>query len=143
VGVEHVLHVLTSIRPTELEEGLLILPFHQAMRLIKYIDEWIKQGKSIELVANCLFFLLKIHSAQLSTDRTMLQTLLSLRENTRRNLQNLKNIIGFNKAAMTWMKNSIEEATNTDFFDAATKTFFHSTMSTFEFIDTVNGADEL
>lgn len=81
---------------------------------------------------------------QLSTDRTVLQTLLSLRENVRRNLQNLKNIIGtssftelliflyqkdqqwivfvgFNKAAMTWMKRAIEEETNTEFFDATAK----------------------
>jgi hypothetical protein len=112
--------------------------------LIKYIDEWIQQGKSIELASMCLFFLLKIHSVQLSTDRTVLQTLLSLRENVRRNLQNLKNIIGtssftelliflyqkdqqwivfvgFNKAAMTWMKRAIEEETNTEFFDATAK----------------------
>jgi hypothetical protein len=30
-------------------------------------------------------------------------------------------LLGFNKAAMTWMKNSIEETTKTDFFAATAK----------------------
>jgi hypothetical protein len=39
---------------------------------------------------------------------------------TERNI-NSKFYLGFNKAAMTWMRHAVEEETNTEFFDATAK----------------------
>jgi len=140
---EFVLGIVRSIRSAELEEALLMLTFTQVtgkqrklyidttcanshryylfVDLLRFLNEWIIAGKHVELCARCIFFLLKTHNSQISSTKSLLDTLHSLKENTRAQLQKVKDIIGFNKAAMNHLKRDIETSSSTDIFDSAAK----------------------
>jgi U3 small nucleolar RNA-associated protein 12 len=66
------------------------------------------QGKELELVCRCMFFLLKVHMNQLVATRSMLPVLTSLRTNVRSRLQGLKDLVGFNRAAMGFLKRALD-----------------------------------
>jgi U3 small nucleolar RNA-associated protein 12 len=118
---EYVLGVVRSIRSAELEEALLMLTFTQVTDLLRFLNEWVIVGKHIELCARCTFFLVKTHNSQISSTKSLLDTLHSLKENTRKQLQKVKDVIGFNKAAMNHLKRDLESSISTDIFDSAAK----------------------
>ena len=62
-----------------------------------YLEDWISNSKELELSCRCLFFLLKIHYNQISTSKSILPTLISLKEITRKNLQKQRDLIGKKK----------------------------------------------
>lgn len=89
--------------------------------LLRFLSEWVIAGKYIELCARCTFFLVKTHNSQISSTKSLLDTLHSLKENTRKQLQKVKDVIGFNKAAMNHLKRDLESSSSTDIFDSAAK----------------------
>uniref|UniRef100_A0A8C9Y263 WD repeat domain 3 n=1 Tax=Sander lucioperca TaxID=283035 RepID=A0A8C9Y263_SANLU len=56
----------------ELEVSLLVLPFPYIPELLTLFNSYIKQGLEVELVCRCLFFLLKIHFGQISSNQMLL-----------------------------------------------------------------------
>lgn len=120
-----------DIRSNDIEEALLVLPFSSALKLVNYLLSWIKQvyylvskinntqGTNVELSCRCLFFLLKIHNSQLVTNKSIVGALNELRQVTRARLRDIKDTIGFNKAACQFLKRTIEANSNTEFFEAS------------------------
>ncbi|KAL6045453.1 beta transducin [Balamuthia mandrillaris] len=119
---EYLLGVLKGIRSSELEEALLVLPFTTVLTFFKYLNEWMREGKDIDLCSRCLFFLLRIHQSQIVANKSLLSVLQSLRANTRKRIQTQKDVMGFNRAAMRFLKQDMEQSVNATFFeDAALK----------------------
>jgi len=56
----------------------------------------------------CFFLLLKAHHNQIVANKSLINTLDSLKTYTKIQLQKQRDIIGFNKAAMNYLKRSIE-----------------------------------
>jgi len=112
----YLLRTLKGIRSSDLEEALYVLPFSNVIQFFDYLNEWIIEGKDIELNCRCLFFLLKSHHNQLIANKSIVKVLNSLRKNTRIQLQQFKDIVGFNHAALNYLKKNIELHTNKEFF---------------------------
>eukprot|EP01116_Phalansterium_solitarium_P006507 TRINITY_DN18830_c0_g1_i1.p1 TRINITY_DN18830_c0_g1~~TRINITY_DN18830_c0_g1_i1.p1 ORF type:complete len:933 (-),score=243.72 TRINITY_DN18830_c0_g1_i1:56-2854(-) len=115
----YVAKVIKDIRSAELEEALLVLPFTSAIKLFSYLNAFIEEGLNVELTCRCMFFLLKAHQNQIVSNKSLLTLMDSMKRNTRLRLQEAKDIVGFNRSAMGFLKRNIELNTNTEFFEAS------------------------
>ena len=123
---EYLLHVMKAIRSSDLDEALLLLPLALVLKLISFLDIWVKQDVHLELCARCLFFLLRMYQSQISANKSIQGTLHSLRENIRAHLNKHKNIIGFNQVALNHVKRTMELESNVKFFEAREQAFVQS-----------------
>lgn len=114
---EYLLREISRVPSSELEGALLVLPFTYAMKLIPYFDEWIRSGQSVERCSRCLFFLVKVHHNQITSQEMLLPTLQSLRENALPQISSLKDTIGFNLAALKFLQQEVTEAGVRNFDD--------------------------
>lgn len=103
----HLLNTLTGIKSSVLEEALLVLPFNSACKLLTFLDGWLREGQETELVCRVLFFLVKVHQTQLAANRSLLSFLRSLQYYSKLQLQREAQVIGFNKAAMVFLKRTL------------------------------------
>ena len=58
------LRSLQDIRPAELEQALLTLPFSDCVALLHHLHHVLRRGLATELACKCVLFLLKIHHKQ-------------------------------------------------------------------------------
>ena len=58
-SIEQFLQLSHLYTCSELEESLLVMPFHFATDLLVILDVLIRQKKSVELVTKCLLFLMR------------------------------------------------------------------------------------
>ncbi|PPQ64699.1 hypothetical protein CVT24_008326 [Panaeolus cyanescens] len=100
----YVLHVVEKIPSTSLHDALLVLPFGKVVSLMVYLNLWAEKGWNITLVSRILFFLLKTHHHQIVANRIMRTTLMPLRKNLRAALQEQKDTISYNLAALQFIR---------------------------------------
>uniref|UniRef100_A0A8C5I200 WD repeat-containing protein 3 n=1 Tax=Gouania willdenowi TaxID=441366 RepID=A0A8C5I200_GOUWI len=105
---------------SELEVSLLVLPFPYVPELLKLFNTYIQQGLEVELICRCLFFLLKIHFGQISSNQMLLSVINELRTNTLHKVQEIRDLMGFNKAALQFLQREIESKEDVMFFAEAT-----------------------
>nr|ODO01220.1 U3 small nucleolar RNA-associated protein 12 [Cryptococcus depauperatus CBS 7855] len=101
---QHVLKVVKSIPVANMEDALLVLPFRMVISLMGYLDEWAVQGKDVILTSRILLFLLRTHSAQITSNRIMRTPLLTLRHHLRAALSQQRDVMGYNLAALKFLK---------------------------------------
>lgn len=118
---DHLLSILRSIKAADLEEAILILPLSEVLRLLKHLDTWVRAGRQIELCSRVLFYLVRLHQAQISSNRAGRDTLQSLRANIRTQLKKVKDTIGFNMAAMGFMRRQLELGSDAMFYEVREK----------------------
>eukprot|EP01090_Pellita_catalonica_P003511 TRINITY_DN1317_c0_g1_i5.p1 TRINITY_DN1317_c0_g1~~TRINITY_DN1317_c0_g1_i5.p1 ORF type:complete len:288 (-),score=58.86 TRINITY_DN1317_c0_g1_i5:997-1860(-) len=97
---EYLYQIVRRIKYSDLEEALVVLPFTYVLRLLQYIELWIRNGKEVERCLRCLLFLAKIHHYQLGNNTNFLLLLKSLQQNAHKRIQEQKEVFGFNKAAL-------------------------------------------
>uniref|UniRef100_A0A665X6N7 WD repeat-containing protein 3 n=1 Tax=Echeneis naucrates TaxID=173247 RepID=A0A665X6N7_ECHNA len=112
--------VLCVVITSELEVSLLVLPFSYVPELLKLFSGYIQQGLEVELVCRCLFFLLKIHFGQISSNQMLLSVIDELRMNTLSKVQEIRDVMGFNCAALQFLQREIESKEEVMFFADAT-----------------------
>ncbi|TMS06501.1 WD repeat-containing protein 3 [Larimichthys crocea] len=112
----HVLDVIRKVRSSELEVSLLVLPFPYIPELLKLFNSYIQQGLEVELVCRCLFFLLKIHFGQISSNQMLLSVIDELRTNTLSKVRQIRDVMGFNSAALQFLQREIESKEDVTFF---------------------------
>ncbi|CAJ0919354.1 3716_t:CDS:10 [Entrophospora sp. SA101] len=120
-GDQYVLRTIEKVRSTELEEALLILPFNKLASLLNYLDIWAKKEWNVPLTCRILLHLLKIHHDQIVTNRLMRPRLDSLRTNIRNTLMRQKDLIGYNIAALKYIRRDWESNNIAEFFDELTE----------------------
>lgn len=101
---KYVLKVVEKVPPTHLEDALLVLPFDRVVTLLQFIDVWVTKEWNVSLSARILFFLLRTHHAQIVSNRVMRTALLRLRTHLRDVLAKQKTMLGFNLAALRYLK---------------------------------------
>ncbi len=79
-----------TIRTTDLEEALLILPFDYVIKMLNFLDVFIQKGWDIELCVRSLLFLLRTHQSQIVANQALLELVHSLRANARLRLRQQK-----------------------------------------------------
>jgi U3 small nucleolar RNA-associated protein 12 len=75
----YVMNIIRSIPLSELEGSLLILPFSQITSLLLILRDWTLKGCYLELLSRVLFFILRIHQKQITTNRVLKSTLEQIR----------------------------------------------------------------
>jgi len=104
----YVLGVIEKVPTANMEDALLVLPFKQVISLLEYLDIWAKTDANITLTSRILFFLLKTHHHQIVSNLVMRTTLVSLREHIRDSLQRQKQTLGYNMAALKFIRRQYE-----------------------------------
>uniref|UniRef100_UPI003AAC76B0 WD repeat-containing protein 3 n=1 Tax=Centroberyx gerrardi TaxID=166262 RepID=UPI003AAC76B0 len=116
----YVLDVIKKVRSSELEVSLLVLPFPYVPELLTLFNSYIQQGLEVELVCRCLFFLLRIHFGQISSNQMLLSVIDELRTNTLSKVRKIRDVLGFNSAGLQFLQREIESKEDVMFFADAT-----------------------
>jgi U3 small nucleolar RNA-associated protein 12 len=113
LGLDPLAYLLRCIRMTkqpELEQTLLVLPFHYVTRLIILLVQMCERGiYDIELCCRCAVFLLRCHFAQIVSTRSLVQEIQKLQNIMRFNMGSLRDIVGTNLAGLNHMKRTLEQ----------------------------------
>ncbi|KAJ6599165.1 WD-repeat-containing protein [Mycena vulgaris] len=99
-----VLRVVERVQSTALQDALLVLPFGKVVSLMGYLNIWAQRDWNITLVSRIIFFLLKTHHHQIVANRIMRTALIPLRKHLRTALQRQKEVIGYNLAALQYIR---------------------------------------
>ena len=102
--LQHLLYTLRSIRPSELEEALLVLPFDAVKHLIGFLSEMIQNEMQVELVGRVLFFVLRLHHRQIVANHSLREHIEGLKDLVRVQLEEHRNVLGFNIAGLKHIK---------------------------------------
>ncbi|KAM4608896.1 WD repeat-containing protein 3 [Polymixia lowei] len=116
----YVLDVIKKVRSSELEVSLLVLPFPYVPELLTLFNSYIQQGLEVELVCRCLFFLLRIHFGQISSNQMLLSVIDQLRTSTISKVREIRDVLGFNSAGLQFLQREIENKEDVMFFADAT-----------------------
>ncbi|KAI0212489.1 WD repeat-containing protein 3 [Lamellibrachia satsuma] len=119
----YVLEVIKRVKSSELEEALLVLPFPYVTDLLRLLHDFIDSGWEVELVCRCILFLLRIHQGQITSNQVLLSVVDKLRSSTTSRVNDLRDMVGFNMAALNFVKQQLEEKEQVQFFADATQRF--------------------
>lgn len=105
----HVLNILQKIPTASLHDALLVLPFSVLPSLFTFISIWVHRQWDIALVCKVLFFMLKTHQQQLVASKELKSILQNMRPDLKQTLGNVKELMGFNIAALRFVENKVKE----------------------------------
>jgi WD domain, G-beta repeat./Dip2/Utp12 Family. len=77
---DFVFHRLSSMPSPHVDQALLLLPFSQLGVFLNFAEEWIKRGKNVELVSDCVFFLLRVHHSRITSSRDLHNVIIKVRD---------------------------------------------------------------
>lgn len=113
----YVLRVVEKVPNTALQDALLVLPFGKVVSLMNYLNQWVQKELNVPLVSRILFFLLKTHHHQIVANRIMRTTLIPLRKYLRLALQRQKEVLGYNLAALQYLRRRNDSDRTAEFFE--------------------------
>ncbi|KAF6076330.1 WD repeat domain 3 [Phyllostomus discolor] len=116
----YVLEIFKGIKSSELEESLLVLPFSYVPDILKLFHEFLQLGSDVELLCRCLFFLLRIHFGQITSNQMLVPVIEKLKETTISKVSQVRDVIGFNMAGLEHLKRECEAKSEVMFFADAT-----------------------
>eukprot|EP00727_Mastigamoeba_balamuthi_P004571 m51a1_g14111 hypothetical protein (962) ;mRNA; f:124163-127631 len=114
---EYVLKRLAAIPSSHMDQALLLLPFHQAAALLGYLARLVAAGRRVELCAQCACFVLRVHHAQVVNSGELAEVVDRLWRASSRQLEQRRDTVGYNLAAMRFMQQQLEAESGTRFFD--------------------------
>ncbi|KAK9464900.1 WD40-repeat-containing domain protein [Lipomyces arxii] len=113
----YVLNVVESVKPAQLQDALLLLPFHNVVSLLRFINIWTERGWNVTLSCRVLFFLIRIYYKQIIATETMRPMLDSVRQNLRDAVKSQRSELGFNIAGLKYVSRAYENSHVKDFQD--------------------------
>ncbi|XP_056415962.1 WD repeat-containing protein 3 [Hyla sarda] len=120
---DYVMDVIKKVRSSELEESLLVLPFSYVPDLLTLFRDYIRRSQDVELVCRCLFFLLRIHFGEITSNHMLLGVMEDLKGCTISRVSEVRDVMGVNMAALQYLKREIEAKEEILFFTDATGRF--------------------
>ncbi|GBG68516.1 hypothetical protein CBR_g3060 [Chara braunii] len=117
----YVLRAVAAVRTSDLEQALLIIPFNMALRLMSFFEDWLKDVRQVELTSRTAVILFKLHHQQLTATSSARRLLTSLQGCLRGGVQALKDVMGYNIAAMGQLQHMLEERSAAPFTGAEDK----------------------
>lgn len=105
----HVLNVLARIPAAQLHDALLVLPFSALPPLFAFIGVWVQRRWNTPLVCRVLFFMLRTHQRQIVASRELKGALEGMRRDLRGTLGGMKDLMGFNLAALRFVGGKVRE----------------------------------
>ncbi|KAF2675016.1 WD40 repeat-like protein [Microthyrium microscopicum] len=105
----HVLNTFAKIPAAQLQDALLVLPFSVLPALLTFISIWVTKQRDVTLVCRVLFFMIKTHQKQIVTSRELKASLETIRRELRATLGEVKDVLGFNLAALKCIEDRARE----------------------------------
>ncbi|KAF2403874.1 WD40 repeat-like protein [Trichodelitschia bisporula] len=105
----NVLNTLSKIPAAQLHDALLVLPFSVLPALFTFITIWVQKQWDITLVCRVLFFMLKTHQRQIVASKELKAPLENIRSDLRRTLGEVKDLLGYNLAAIKFVEQRVKE----------------------------------
>eukprot|EP00002_Diphylleia_rotans_P002155 TRINITY_DN11327_c0_g1_i1.p1 TRINITY_DN11327_c0_g1~~TRINITY_DN11327_c0_g1_i1.p1 ORF type:complete len:908 (+),score=203.67 TRINITY_DN11327_c0_g1_i1:76-2799(+) len=115
-GHEYLVNTLKQIPSADIEEALLTLPFDMAVKLLGFLDKFVEKKIQTELSSRCAIFLVKSHFNQVVHSDRLRTLLTSLWTHINTSAKEYRSIVGFNLAALQFLKRDIAAATNSNVF---------------------------
>lgn len=114
----YVLNVLEKIKPSHLEDALLVLPFDKAVSLFRFMELWAANSWNMPLVCKVLAYTVQVHHKQIVASKNVLrQTIQNLRLNLRKALEDQKDRVGYNMAGIKYIKQTWDYSHKKEFLD--------------------------
>ncbi|KAL5726209.1 Dip2/Utp12 protein [Ranunculus cassubicifolius] len=117
---DYVLRALSNVHTNDLEQTLLALPFSDALKLMVYLKDWCSLPGKVELVCRIATILLQIHHNQLVSTTASRPILMNLNILYPK-VKELKDMLGYNLAAMDHLKQLLSTKSDALFRDAKSK----------------------
>ncbi|ORY19373.1 WD40-repeat-containing domain protein [Clohesyomyces aquaticus] len=105
----HVLNTLAKIPAAQLHDALLVLPFSSLPAMFTFISIWVQRQWNVTLTCRVLFFMLKTHQKQIVASKELKAGLEGMRSDLRRTLGGMKDLIGFNVAALRFVGERVDD----------------------------------
>lgn len=122
-GSEYVLDRLLAIKPAQLEDALLVLPFSFVLKFFKVIERWTRSNKVLRqhtsIICKVLFFLIKSNLYELNSmkDESIKKLITSVRSQLRAELKQSTNELGFNIQGLKVLQTQWNLTHNAEFID--------------------------
>ncbi|KAH8358999.1 hypothetical protein KR093_003792 [Drosophila rubida] len=114
---------LARIRSSDMEEALLLLPFSIVCELLERLPTLINQRPDeLELLCRVTVFLFKVHMKPIAASKTMKPLLIKLLGLLKRDVQQLRDVMGYNLHALSLLQSEVEQREGVQLFREATQT---------------------
>lgn len=112
---------LVRIRTSDMEEALLLLPFSIVCELLERLPALITQRPDeVELLCRVTVFLFKVHMKPIAAAKSMKPLLLKLLALLKRDVQQLRDTMGYNLHALSLLQTEVEQREGVQLFRDAT-----------------------
>ena len=110
--LQYMLQAISSIPSNELEQALLVLPFHLVEELFGWLSRLMDAGVGSEIVAKSCLLLIRIYQKTISYNRSIQQPLRGLQRSMHRSIRSMHDQIGFNMAALKLLDRKLDESSS-------------------------------
>ncbi|XP_050315636.1 WD repeat-containing protein 3 [Anthonomus grandis grandis] len=117
---DFLLETIKRIRASDLEEGLLILPFHAVCEILTALPNLIERGDCTELGCKVAMFLLRLHHAPIVANKLLLDTLQKLQKVMQEKVTEMRDLVGYNYFGLQFLQREIEVKEGVQLFRDAT-----------------------
>ncbi|VDK49468.1 unnamed protein product [Anisakis simplex] len=111
-----IIDVIQRVPSSHLEKCLLMVPFNYVPDILRALGECSSKHYKAELACRVLLFLIKIHHNHIINSEDMIHLIDDLRKNVPSAINELRDICGFNLAALRLFQKEIEERNQTKMF---------------------------
>jgi len=106
---KYMLRRLRMVKAPDLEQALLVLPFHYVTRLISMLLQLALRGLDIEMCSRCCVFLLRCHFSQIVSTQSLLEEIAALEDIVRDSVGDFRSMVGTNAAGLKVMARQEDE----------------------------------
>lgn len=139
----YIMDTLKSIKPSQLEDALLVLPFSYVIKFFKFLDVVMKNKSMLQmnlsLVCKILFFIVRNNHRELVAQKNeeLKQRIERVKSNIRMMLQKNTDDLGFNIAGLKFIKQQWDLRHNLEFTDEYEQLEHEKKMSKKRIFETV------
>ena len=119
-ALDYMVTIVTRIKSSQLEEVLLVLPLDMVQELVSVLESILSKGRVVEIATRCLLFLLEIHHGPITSSRPMEEILTRLNPIVKKEVTEMKDVIGTNLAGLRFLSDRIEERRGVEMFTDTT-----------------------
>ncbi|XP_044759709.1 WD repeat-containing protein 3 [Coccinella septempunctata] len=105
---DYLMKVIKSIRPSDLEQALLLLPFEAVCRIMKYCPMLLEKEHDFDAIMTIFSFLLRVHHSTILQTEDLFETMEKFSEISFVKSKELKDLIGNNLCTLKYIQRKYE-----------------------------------
>jgi U3 small nucleolar RNA-associated protein 12 len=114
---DFLLTILSRIRPSDLEEALLLIPFITVNKILEKLPKLIATRKDqTEIICKVVLFLFRVHQRSIVSQKTMLPELQAMIRELQQTVVELRDMIGTNNCGMQLLQREMEQGQGVELF---------------------------